>query len=194
MNRAIVFIAFLFFFHLTFAQEKARFQCLIPHHAKLQFAGGLGLVSVGAGYSNKKEKLEGDIYYGYVPKKIGGITIHTISSKITWFPLKKIELKSLAVKPLAFGLLVNYTFGKQYFLFSPENYPFNYYDHPTALHFGGLMGGQISKALSDKRLKQLAFYYELITYDVELLSYLGNRKSLNLNDIFNVALGIKFSL
>jgi hypothetical protein len=129
-----------------------------------------------------------------VPKKLGGITIHTISSKITWFPLKKIELKNVAVKPLSFGLLVNYTFGKQFFLFSPENYPFNYYDHPTALHFGGLLGGQISKTLSDKNPKQLAFYYEIVTYDVELVSYVTNRKSLNLSDIFNVGLGIKLSL
>ena len=192
-RKGLLTISLLSFF-VSLSQVNRKVDNILPDHIKLQFAGGVGALSIGIGYESRNTKLEGDFIYGYVPKKLGGITIHTISSKITWFPLKKIELKSLAVKPLAFGLLVNYTFGKQYFLFSPENYPFNYYDHPTALHFGGLMGGQISKALSDKRLKQLAFYYELITYDVELLSYLGNRKSLNLNDIFNVALGIKFSL
>jgi hypothetical protein len=194
MKRKGLLIIILFAFLISSSQEKKKENRILPDHIKLQFAGGIGFFSLGIGYDNRNTKLEGDFIYGYVPKKIGGITIHTISSKITWFPLKKIEIKSLAVKPLAFGLLVNYTFGKQYFLFSPENYPYNYYDHPTALHFGGFMGGQISKALYDKRLKQLAFYYELITYDVELLSYLGNRKSLNLKDIFNVALGIKFSL
>lgn len=70
MNEAIFFIAFLFFFHLAFAQGKSGTKTLLPHYIKLQFSGGIGFISIGAGYSNKKEKLKGDLYYGYVLKKL----------------------------------------------------------------------------------------------------------------------------
>ncbi len=138
MKRKGLLIISLFTFFISLSQEKKKGDGIIPDYVKIQFAGGIGVFAVGIGYDSRNTKLEGDFIYGYVPKKIGGITIHTVSSKITWLPIKKIELKNLIVKPISFGLLVNYTFGKQYFLFSPENYPFNYYDHPTALHFGGV--------------------------------------------------------
>lgn len=120
MKKTGLLIISLLTYFISISQEKKKGDNILPDHIKLQFAGGIGAFSVGIGYGSRSTKLEGDFIYGYVPKKVGGITIHTISSKITWFPLKKIELKSFAVKPLSFGLLVNYTFGKQYFLFSPK--------------------------------------------------------------------------
>ncbi len=188
------FIICLFTYFASLAQDKLKENRALPDYFKLQFGGGVGFISIGLGYDSKNTKLEGDFIYGYVPKKVGGITIHTISSKITWFPLKKVDLKNLAIKPLSLGLLVNYTFGKQYFSFSPENYPYNYYDHPTAIHLGSFVGGQVKLNIQDKHLKRLAFYYEIVTYDVELLSYLSNPKSLSPADIFNIGLGIKVSL
>lgn len=194
MKRNGLLIISLFTFFISFSQVKKKGDGLLPEYIKIQFAGGIGAISLGAGYDSRNTKLEGDFIYGYVPKKIGGITIHTISSKITWFPIKKIDLKTVAIKPLSVGLLVNYTFGKQYFLFSPEKYPYNYYDHPTAIHLGSFVGGQVKMNLPNKHLKRLAFYYEIVTYDVELISYISNTKSLRLTDIFNIGLGIKASL
>ena len=163
----------------------------LPDHAKLQFAGGIGFFSAGAGYTTKKDKLHGDLYYGYTPKSIGGLHIHTLTAKATWFPLKDFNHKNFQVRPFTTGLLVNYTFGKQYFGFTPENYPFDYYNFPTSLHIGAFIGGQVNKNISRRRgVKRIGLYYELGTYDVELFSYVRNPKALSITDILNLGIGV----
>jgi hypothetical protein len=59
-----------------FAQKKG-FKIKPPDHIKVQYAGGIGFISIGAGYSTKNQKLEGDLSYGYLPKSVGGIRIHS---------------------------------------------------------------------------------------------------------------------
>lgn len=163
-----------------------------PHHVKTQFAGGIGFVSIGAGYANKKEKLEADLFYGYVPESLGGVTIHAATAKFAWWPFKAIPMSKVALKPLAAGLLVNYTFGKQYFGFTPRYYPFSYYDHPTSVHAGVFIGSQLqTKKKAKGPIKQWALYYELLTYDVELVSYLGNTHTLSPADIVTLGIGVK---
>lgn len=165
---------------------------VIPHHVKTQFAGGIGFLSIGAGYENKIESLEGDIYYGYLPKNIGGVSIHSATAKLTWLPFKTIDLNWLQYNFLSTGILANYKFGEQYFLFDPDYYPYSYYGHPTALHIGFFIGGQLKKPVADRNIKQIALYYELGTTDRELISLLTN-KSLKANEILNLALGVKTS-
>jgi hypothetical protein len=164
----------------------------VPDFAIIQFAGGIGYLSAGAGYSNKKDKLNFSLFYGFVPESIGGLPIHAATAKLKWMPLKTILLKDFELEPLATGLLVNYTFGKQYFAFSPEHYRFNYYDHPTSLHAGMLLGSGIhTLPTKDKKIKQWGLYYELVSYDVELISYFGNSRTLSLTDILSLGIGLK---
>jgi hypothetical protein len=173
----------------AYTQDSAK-HSLLPDHLKLQFAGGIGFLSIGAGYSNKKQWLETDVYYGYVPKSIGGVTIHSLTGKLSVFPIK-FNFKNYQLKPFSIGLLVNYTLGKQYFGFTPENYPFNYYGFPTSLHAGAFVGGQVNKKLKEKKPKQIGLYYEVISFDSEIISYLGNKNSLKFSDIINIGFGIK---
>lgn len=177
---------------LAAAQDSTRERSrLLPDYVKVQYAGGIGFTSIGLGYQSRNDRLEGDFYYGYVPKSVGGVYIHALSSKLTWHALKKVDVKSLEVRPLSAGILVSYTFGKQYFLFWPENYPYSYYDFPTALHMGVFVGGRVDKPL--KRGKKVGLYYELGSNDRELSSYLSNRKSIRVTEILNLALGIRTS-
>lgn len=171
------------------AQEKQG-RGFIPHHAKLQFAGSIGFVSAGVGYENRKRSIEGDVYYGYVPKKFGGITMHAVTGKATFYPFKEKKYKGFQWRPLSAGVLASYTFGKQYFLFAPGNYPYNYYGFPTALHAGVFVGGQLSTTFNKKSLRAVGLYYEVGTNDKELVSYFGNN-SLQAKDILNLAIGIK---
>lgn len=159
---------------------------LLPHHASLQFAGGIGFFAAGVGYGTKNHRLLGDFYYGYVPEQVGGVAIHSITGKITWAPLSHKLSKTMRWQMLTTGLLVNYAFGKQYFLFSPPNYPYSYYGFPTSLHVGIFAGGGF-------QYKRLQLYYELGTTDKELLSYIGNTNSLKFGDILNIAVGTRIS-
>lgn len=174
---------------LAEAQDSSRRRSLLPHHLKVQYAGGIGFVSVGVGYGSRNDKLEGDFYYGYVPKSVGGVYIHSVSSKLTWHMLKKVERKSWELRPLSAGVLLSYTFGKQYFLFSPKNYPYSYYDFPTAMHAGVFVGGRVDRV--GKNGRKVGLYYELGSNDREITSYLNNRSSIKLPEILNLALGVK---
>lgn len=171
------------------AQQSAKHRWW-PDHVKLQYAGGIGFLSVGAGYENKKQWLEGDLYYGYVPESIGGVSIHTLTGKLSLFPLPAIG-QGVQWKPLSVGVLVSHTFGKQYFGFTPANYPYDYYSFPTSFHAGAFLGGQINKVIKEKTIQQLGLYYEVLTFDKEFISYLNNRSSLEFSDVINVGVGIK---
>ena len=124
--KAILFGVLLIMSSAMNAQEPGKKNAW-PDHLKLQHAGGIGYFSIGAGYLLGNGNLEADLMYGFVPESIGGLDIHSLSSRISWLPIKSIG-SSLRLEPLATGVIVNYTFGKQYFGFTPENYPFAYYN------------------------------------------------------------------
>jgi hypothetical protein len=166
------------------AQGGKGVQRFLPHHVKLQFAGGIGFLSAGFGYETKNKKMQADLYYGYVPESAGGIEIHSVTGKFTWLPLSREYKNTVRVDLLTAGVLINYAFGRQYFLFSPENYPLKYYGLPTAAHIGFFAGGGI-------RYKKTALYYELGTTDKILGSYVRNVRSLAFTDIFNIAIGAR---
>lgn len=166
-------------------QAQKKLSRLLPDYAKAQYAGGIGFISAGVGYESKNKKFQGDFMYGYVPERVGGEEIHSVTSKLTWLPLRVKQGERFIINPLTAGILVNYAFGDQYFLFSPEKYPYDYYGFPTAMHIGIFVGGSIE-------VKRLGIYYELGTTDKELLSYVGNSKSLAFSDILNLAAGIRY--
>lgn len=162
---------------------------LWPHHVVIQFAGGTGFFSAGAGYATRDNKIEADLLYGYVPESVGGVTIHSLSLKGTWHPFKYVAFGKVRIDPLAVGLLASHTFGKQYFGFTPENYPYDYYGFPTSLHAAAFAGGQVNKKV--RKNISLSFYYEVIAYDRMLISYFANPKVLKPGDVLSLSLGLK---
>lgn len=193
MRRILSVIGLLWSWSVAAADvDTSRPHKLLPDFVKVQYAGSIGFTSFGLGYQTRKDRLEGDLYYGYVPKSVGGVHIHALSGKGTLQLINKVKLKSIELRPLALGAVVSYTFGKQYFGFSPDNYPFSYYDFPTALHIGGFIGGRVDKVLKTGR--KVGLYYELGSTDKEIASFLANRRSLHPTDILNLGVGIRTSL
>lgn len=168
------------------AQSEKHRAGIIPHHAKIQYAGSIGFISVGAGYEFAKKKLQGDFFYGYVPEKIGGIKIQSITTKLTWIPVSRL-LNDIKLDMLTAGILVNYTFGRQYHLFSRTRYSFVYYGFPTAAHLALFAGGGITK-------NKLGLYYEVGTTDRDLISFVNNPKAINFYEIINIGIGARISL
>ena len=166
-----------------------------PDHIKIQYAGGTGFIAVGVGYTNKQQKLEADLYYGYLPKSIGGVRIHSVAAKVTWIPIHSVSIKKYQVEPLMAGLVVNYSFGKQYFSFDPSNYPYRYYSFPTAIHSALFLGSRIGFNFpANTFVRRLSLYYEILSYDREIISFTSNTKSLQLGDIVTLSLGIRINL
>ncbi|PKV67092.1 hypothetical protein [Pontibacter ramchanderi] len=165
-----------------------------PYHAKVQYAGSIGFVSAGIGRSFFHEKLETDLFVGYLPEQIGGDHIWTTALKATAVPFKTIPVGSLDWQPLRTGLQLSYTFGEQYFIVEPrEKYEKGYYGFPTALHLYLHLGGQVDFARVGE-LQRFAVYYEVNTSAEYLISYIQNPKYLGLGKIFNLALGVRVKL
>jgi len=183
-------IRLLFYFLIAYpislpAQKNRLVKALIPDHGTLQFAGGIGFLSGGIGYDSKTKRIQTDILYGYVPQKLGGVTIHSITGKFTWIAVSSKLKNNIRVDWLSTGLLINYVFGKQYFFLSPDKYPLKYYGLPTAAHVGIFAGGGL-------RYKRAGVYYELGTTDRDLASYVGNIKAIPFFDIVNIGVGAKY--
>jgi hypothetical protein len=169
------------------AQSQKKRAGIIPHHAKIQYAGSIGFISVGAGYEFAKKKLQGDFFYGYVPEKIGGIKIQSITAKLTWIPVSRLLKDDIKLDLLTAGILINYTFGRQYHLFSRTRYSFVYYGFPTAAHLALFAGGGITK-------NKLGLYYEIGMTDRDLISFANNPKAISFFEIINIGIGARVSL
>jgi len=187
----------LIFFLLVFGLIKShslaqtnKFKKKLPDHIKLQYAGGIGFLSIGAGYSNKKDKLEGDLFYGYLPRSIGGVRINSLSGKFTWIPYHLLVRNKYKLEPLMMGLLINYNFGRQYFGFDPDKYPYRYYSFPTAINTAIFAGSGFDL----NKPGRLSFYYEVLCFDRDLLSLVDNPKSLNISDVLTLSFGVKINV
>src|SRR5687767_11338496 len=53
----------------------------VPDYFPLQYAGNIGLISAGAGYVFPKDRYQLSLIYGYVPKSVAGVTIHTLTAR-----------------------------------------------------------------------------------------------------------------
>jgi hypothetical protein len=185
MKRFPLICLFLAFTVNLPAQSKKVLRALIPDHGTLQFAGGIGFLSGGFGYDSKNKRIQADFLYGYVPEKLGGVEIHSVTGKFTWVAIKGRINNSITADWLTTGLLINYTFGKQYFFLSPDNYPLKYYGLPTAAHAGIFTGGGL-------HYKKAALYYELGTTDRDLSGFVTNIRSISFFDIVNIGIGARY--
>lgn len=169
---------------------------LLPHHVKGQFAGGIGFVSAGFGYSYARDKIESDFYYGYVPSRYAaGEPLHMFTLKNTWLGLNPVKaMGNSAFYPLSLGLLANYTPGEQFLLNMADKYPKGYYGWTTAVHIGIFAGGRITKHLSSGLPGPVSLYYEIGTNDIEVISYFPNAGSIMLWQIFNLGIGLKIGI
>ena len=165
----------------------------LPDHMKLQFAGGIGFLSAGPGYSSKNKTLETDILFGFLPQKFGGDALISITGKTTYSPWRIPVKTDYYVAPFSLGFYLSYTFGPQFDTKWPTYYPKGYYWWATAFRPGAYVGGKAGKNFMRKsRARGAEFYYELGTYDLLLVSYVQNRAFLNLSDIVNLSFGVKY--
>lgn len=164
-----------------------------PRHVVVQVAGGLGMVSAGAGYSYLNDKVDTDILLGYVPKKFAGSTLTLASAKLLYSPFTVRISDKWQVKPVSVGAYFSYTHGT---INDEERgqYTRDYYWWSSDTRYGPLVGGRITFVRPTKatsRPRNVSFYYDLSTNDLYLQSYVTNTKGLNLGQILVLGLGLK---
>lgn len=177
---------------------RTRWEKVIPTHAKLQLAGGIGVVSVGMGWDyGRHNQWETDLMIGYLPKyssNKGKITLTLKENYIPWsIPIGK---SAFEFSPLTCGLYLNTILSQDFWVREPERYPKGYYGFSTRIRIHTFIGERFTYNIKPKMRrshKSISFYYELCTCDLYLISAFTN-KSLTFTDIVSLAVGLKFQI
>jgi len=173
--------------------DSAKYARFLPDYVKLQFAGGIGLLSAGFGYSFFKEKLEVSYFYGYVPKGVSIDDLHSVSLQITAKFLRFKVNPNIEIVPLNVGWFIHHTFGNEYWITLPAHYPDEYYWWSPGRNSGIFLGGEIkTKLLSNKTpASGTAFYARVGTRGLYVTSKIRN-SSIPLRDIVEFGFGVAF--
>lgn len=166
----------------------------VPDYVTVQYAGNLGVAAIGTGYEFFDQSLQVELLYGYLPKSIGGVSVHSLSTKISYTPWTLNVSKYYKLSPFTMGIGAIYNPGDDFFLSSPDRYPDEYY-RQTALHFAPFIGMTLIHKKDEYHIDQMAFYVEVGTIDYYLRDYFRSvfeEGYLEIGDIINVAIGMRF--
>jgi len=162
----------------------------VPSQAKLQFAGNIGLLSAGGGWSWFHRSLDLDLLFGWVPPLQGDEAIYTGTLKATGWPVALDLGEDWRLRPISVGGVASLTFGDEYWILQPDRYPHDYYEFSTAVRFGAFLGGSFGRRFPQATVRNIDLYWEFGVTDLELWMLLENPHQLTFWDVLHVALGV----
>lgn len=97
---------------------RKHWEALIPTHTKIQFAGNMGLLSLGTGWDyGKRNQWETDIFLGVLPKYQSDCTKLTFTLKQNYIPWSlQIKESRFSAEPLTCGMYFNTVFGDEFWV------------------------------------------------------------------------------
>jgi hypothetical protein len=173
-------------------RDRDRLGWYVPDFARLQVAGFLGVVGVGFGYAAFDDVLNVSLSYGFSPAAHSGKSVHAGRLAVDVRPFD-LRIDAFRLVPVYLGGSVLYAFGNEYFTRLPDRYARldRYYYPPTALHWGAQLGLELDYVPSRGPIERHGLYYELVTVDSYLFSFLENSASLGLDDVVSSSLGYR---
>lgn len=202
----ILFLAFSSCIHLqsqnNIYEEKlenyrSKWDKLIPKYTKIQFAGGMGLLSFGTGWNYGKNKMwETDIFLGFIPKYDADKFRLTFTLKQNLIPWRVDLNQYFSFDPFSCSFYVNTILNGDYWINEPDKYPNGYYPFATKLRFNFSVGQRFTFHIPiEKRRKResISFFYEVGTNELYIISAIGN-DYIKLTDILKLSLGIKVQI
>ena len=173
---------------------------LTPNMQTLQFAGSIGMLSVGMGWHyGRRDQLETELLFGYLPHCNGSEHHYTLTLKqryIPWHvPLSK-RSERWVLEPLTCGGFINTIFGEGFWRREPSKYTKGYYGFNTKLRYNLFVGQRLKFNIPKRHRrfnKSISAYYELSTCDLYVVSSVPNRR-IKFHDIVSLAFGMKFEI
>lgn len=157
-----------------------------PEYIKIQYAGNLGLVSVGTGKYINNKKATIDFNYGYLPALVHNARVHTFALKST-YQSREISLRTIKSRVYV-GAALAYSITRNTYLKMPDKLPLNYYAQ-NAVHLEPFVGAKVLLPTQNQCLRKWALYSEIGTVDYKLLYKIQN-KSIDFCDLWNICFGI----
>ncbi|MDE6778813.1 MAG: hypothetical protein K2J51_05035, partial [Alistipes sp.] len=147
---------------------------IIPTHAKVQYAGGMGLLSAGCGWDyGRKSRWETDVMVGFLPKSCTARTAHaTFTLRQSYIPWSIRCSEHWAIEPFTCGVYLNVISGEEYWMHEPAKYPGkSYYGFPTRI-FAYLCVGQRMTLCTPRSgiLRNITLYYELGAHHFDIIA------------------------
>lgn len=167
--------------------ERNRFA---PDHLKCQYAGNLGFLSVGVGYSLLGGHLHSDLFYGYSPRGRSGESIHQGAWKNTICPRPLRLSKRVQWIPVTAGAHLSCKIGnnnRETWVILPDRYPDRYYP-PTALHLLLTLGTSFDY-LSPSSSRRAGVFFEAGTTALYLRNWV-RESHVAFRDILNISFGV----
>ena len=180
----------------TYAQQSvksdtSKYKKFLPDYVKLQFAGGIGFISPGVGYTFFNNKLDVSLFYSYIPKSMTVDDLHSISLQFTGKLLQFSLSENIDVYPLNIGIFAHHTFGSEFWIKQPDKYSKGYYWWYPGINAGFFLGGEIkTKFLANKTpASGTAFYVRVGSRGLYVASKAGN-SSIPIKDIIELGFGV----
>lgn len=171
---------------------------LLPTHCKLQYAGGMGVASIGFGWDyGRRNQWETDLQIGWLPKHyIGaGEGRPIVTFRESFIPWNIRCHSQLGIEPLSCGLYLTFIAGEEFWMQEPQKYGGPYYRFSTRMRAYIYVGQRITWYSRNPRslLRSIGFYYELSAKELDLLAKCTNRE-LSIADIFYFSFGVRVQL
>lgn len=171
-------------------------QSLMPTHSKLQYAGGMGLINVGIGWSyGKNNQWETDVFWGIIPKYSSDNSKITFTLKQNFIPWQTPLSKRFTLEPLTCSLYFNTVFSDEFWTKEPDRYPSGYYGFSTRIRTHISVGQRLRFNISDSKRffsRSITAFYEIGTCDYYIASAFTNH--LGFEDYIRLSIGFKFDI
>ena len=168
---------------------------VIPTHLKLQYAGGMGVGSVGVGWDyGRGNQWESDVMVGYLPKRYSDAAHLTLSLRQTYTPWNLPLWRDVSYEPLSCGVYLTTITGDKFWTREPGKYGGKYYKFASRVRLHVFVGQRINLSqLSRGRLQGASLYYEVSACDMNLISKFTN-SSLKLTDMLFFSCGVRLQI
>ncbi len=157
----------------------------------MQTAGYLGFIALGAGYAFFNRVWQTELFYGYVPRRIGGYSLHLISWKNSVSPYRIRITEAMQLTPLYIGCST--IAGLDERLYERSGAADSNMFFKSALHLSINAGLEFMKwnyAVGQRR----GLYIELCALYDYLRLYANHSSKIELKDIATLAFGIRIVL
>lgn len=165
-----------------------------PTHVKMQYAGGMGVLSTGVGWDyGKRRQWETDVLLGYLPAKYASDFLLTLTVKQNYIPWSMSFDKHWALEPFYCGMYLTTIAGEEFWKKEPGRYPNRYYNFSTKIRPYIFIGQRMNFNLKNSIVQHTSLFYEVSTCELYIISKATNR-SLTMRDVLRFSFGAKVQL
>ena len=190
------------FFHHAIAQDMENtsvkrttfLEKLIPEYSKIQYAGSMGMFSVGPGWVYGRKHWETDLLTGFIPTDARRPTLFTLTLKQNYIPWWIHMSKVVSIEPLATGVYLNAILNdKNLWTSNPDRYPDKYYWHSNRFKFNLFLGQRLkfNMKANDSFVRSISTFYEVSTCDLYMVKIFTDNY-LKPKDYLTLSLGVRF--